>query len=197
MVIKIIIGLTGQKGAGKDTVAAYLIKTHGFERKAFADPLKRSVAAMFGIPFHSIDSWKNNEFISVKILNCDGIMASLTFREFLQRFGTEAHRDVFGENFWLDYTLPMDGHYVGRKLAITDARFANEAKRVRAVGGHIVEVKRPGLSEQDQHRSEDGLPEELIDAHILNEGAVDQLYEQIETILSLFGNQDYRLHVAE
>ena len=33
----------------------------------------------------------------------------MTFREFLQRYGTEAHRDVFGKDFWLEYTLPANG----------------------------------------------------------------------------------------
>ena len=36
-----IIGVSGQLGSGKDTVADYLVKEHGFVRIALADPIKR------------------------------------------------------------------------------------------------------------------------------------------------------------
>src|SRR4051812_5088987 len=53
-----IIGLTGSKGSGKDTIAAYLIKEYRFERRAFADPMKKSVAALFDIPPWEVDNFK-------------------------------------------------------------------------------------------------------------------------------------------
>ena len=56
-----ILGLNGLKGSGKDTVGAHLIKEHGFERRSFADPLKKSVAALLDIPYHEIDKWKNED----------------------------------------------------------------------------------------------------------------------------------------
>src|SRR5215467_14474429 len=130
----VILGLSGAKGSGKDTVAAYLVKEHGFERKAFADPLKKSVAALFDIPFASIDQFKNNDAMLVTIehrSNPSLHQTDMTFRTLLQRYGTEAHRDVFGEDFWLDYTLPVRGYYPGRAIVVTDVRFENEANRVR------------------------------------------------------------------
>ena len=36
-----IIGVSGQAGSGKDTVADYLVQSHGFTKVALADPLKR------------------------------------------------------------------------------------------------------------------------------------------------------------
>jgi hypothetical protein len=36
-----IVGLCGPAGAGKDTMADFLVKNHGFVKVAFADPLKR------------------------------------------------------------------------------------------------------------------------------------------------------------
>lgn len=36
-----IIGVSGQAGSGKDTVAEHLIRSHGFTRVALADPIKR------------------------------------------------------------------------------------------------------------------------------------------------------------
>ena len=43
----LIIGLIGRAGAGKDTAADYLCTAHGFERYAFAQPLKTMLEALF------------------------------------------------------------------------------------------------------------------------------------------------------
>lgn len=42
-----IIGLCGQAGVGKDTVADFLVKNHGFVKVALADPLKRICREVF------------------------------------------------------------------------------------------------------------------------------------------------------
>lgn len=105
-----IIGLTGLKGSGKDTVAAYLIKEYGFERRAFADPLKRSIAALFDIEFADIEKMKNDPNSRVEIItHRDGgreFGKSFLFRQILQRYGTEAHGEIpeFGTDFWVDLT---------------------------------------------------------------------------------------------
>ena len=44
-----IIGITGKAGAGKDTVADYLISHEGFKKIALADPIKRLVKDVFEI----------------------------------------------------------------------------------------------------------------------------------------------------
>src|SRR6516165_2411699 len=116
-----LIGLTGLKGVGKDTVAAILVKDYNYERRAFADPLKKSVAALFDIPFHMVDKLKNDPSIRVTLVKHDygldqmrwaGHGNDLTFREFLQRYGTEAHRDVpeMGHDFWVELLLPVRGY---------------------------------------------------------------------------------------
>jgi hypothetical protein len=193
-----IVGLTGLKGSGKDTVAAYLIKQHQFERRAFADPLKKSVAALLKVPFNEIDRWKNDPKMWVTVSKqweTDGLETrySLRFREFLQRFGTEAHRDVFGESFWLDYTLPTDGYYAGRKIVVTDVRFANEAKRVDRLGGFVVKVYRPAALLKDQHRSELPIPKKSVDYLLKNDGTVDVLYDRVEEMLLKLGSVDSAL----
>ena len=51
---KIILGMKGQAGSGKDTVANYLVKKHGFTRIAFADPLKEICAIISGWPLEML-----------------------------------------------------------------------------------------------------------------------------------------------
>lgn len=45
-----LILLSGWAGSGKDAVAAVLTENYGFQRFAFADPLKEAVAAATGLP---------------------------------------------------------------------------------------------------------------------------------------------------
>lgn len=186
-----IIGLVGKRNAGKDTVGAYLVKQRGFERKAFADPLKHSVATLFDIPFSEIDKLKLDLTTGIGIGRQDqnnhliphSVGRSMTFREFLQRYGTEAHRDMFGDNFWVDQCLPIDGFYSGRAIVITDCRFLNEAQRINELKGLVVRVERPGLEDQDPHSSEK--EQEKIKPHwiIENSGTIEFLNKQIEYML--------------
>jgi len=51
-----VLLLSGQAGCGKDAAASLLMEELGFRRFAFADPLKRDVAAKHGLPldlFHT------------------------------------------------------------------------------------------------------------------------------------------------
>ncbi len=43
-----IIGITGQAGSGKDTVADHLVQRHGYVKIALADPIKRLGREVFG-----------------------------------------------------------------------------------------------------------------------------------------------------
>ncbi len=201
-----ILGLSGAKGSGKDTVAAYLVKTHGFERKAFADPLKKSVAALFDIPFAMVDKLKNDEsaFTSIYQLSPakDQYEAAgrelisqhdMTFRTFLQRYGTESHRDVFGEDFWVDITLPVQGYYPGRAIVVSDVRFPNEANRVTQLGGYNVRIFRDAVIPEESidplHKSEHF--DFGYDFTILNNGGLDDLAVSCEEILTLAGHHSF------
>lgn len=46
----VLILLSGWAGSGKDAVAAILTEKYGFQRFAFADPLKEAVSASTGLP---------------------------------------------------------------------------------------------------------------------------------------------------
>ena len=181
-----IIGLCGFKGSGKDTVAAYLVKNHEFERRAFADPMKRSIAALFDIPFQEVE-WLKVSRENFVWIEKDGVAeptAKMNWRQFMQRFGTESHRDIFGEDFWLEYTLPSNGHYHGRLIVITDVRFSNEAKRVKELGGRIWFVDRvTDRSSFDPHASEN--LDFGTDFMLPNNGTLDDLYATIEEALSV------------
>jgi hypothetical protein len=202
----LLIGIAGKRGSGKDTTFRALgsvASAMGLkaERRAFADKLKLSFARIFypdiGLEqaVELCNTLKEDGYVDLAVESGKGAHAS--GREALQRYGTEAHRDVFGSEFWVNALLPFgsDGHpdYNPRwhhnfdyadVCAITDVRFENEAARVLSLGGIVVKVVRPLLEEQrDAHASEKELPEVLITGTILNDGTYDQLIDQAADLL--------------
>lgn len=122
----------------------------------------------------------------------------LTGREYLQNIGNEA-RQIFGDTFWIDMVLPdpvavegwpseratlLERHYPNLDvLLITDLRYQNEAERVKALGGVVWEVLRPGTN-SDGHASEIPLPRELVDYQINNDGSLSDLESAVEEALN-------------
>lgn len=121
-----LIGLHGRRGAGKDTAFGFIqewANERGVHaaRRGFADLLKLSFARLFH-PDMNIqeavrwcDQLKEQGFVDLRLRLDDGSMGEtrrimeeihVSGRALLQRHGTEGHRDVFGENFWVDALLP-------------------------------------------------------------------------------------------
>lgn len=44
----LVVGISGRKGSGKDTIGAHLVSKYDFKRVAFADSLKDACADIFG-----------------------------------------------------------------------------------------------------------------------------------------------------
>lgn len=169
-----LIAFTGKLGSGKDAAGERLayLTVWETEKLSFARALKESAAALFDIDVAAWESYKNDPNVRIQLLEAyegdlNVVIADLSAREFLQRYGTESHRDKFGDDFWVEqamknyYRLPELVYY------LTDCRFENEARAVKKAGGIIIKVQ--GLNEETGgHISEAGLPEELIDFHIVN-----------------------------
>lgn len=203
-----IIGLTGRARAGKDTAAGIIIewaKEHGADfiiRQGFADLLKLSAFRALGgspdVPLAEAvrfcDELKQDGGdleVTLPTEPLDPIRSyALTGREFLQRYGTEAHRDVFGTDFWVDALfahVEANGPDFGYDLlVIPDCRFDNEVAAVVAHGGEVWEVTRPQhddeLKSGLEHTSELGVNPELVSVVINNNGTLDSLRATIHSV---------------
>lgn len=199
-----IIGLTGKKGSGKDTAGAYLVDHYGFTRISFADKLKQSAAALWGIDPGLWDELKNDSSVRISISRDvsekwfdTGVtgptgqpyswhhrtIASVDGRKFLQAYGTESHRDIFGCDFWVNAAIKdidPKGNYV-----FTDVRFDNEAIAIKNLNGVIIEVERKSLSNGDLHVSEAGLSSEYIDGILTNNSTIDHMHSLIDVLVSV------------
>lgn len=155
-----ILGLTGKAGAGKNTVARILAELYApVVEVSFAAKLKQSFAALMDCDVETLERSKNDPSKQYAFIITRGadfpLVASIgTVREMLQRYGTEAHRDIFGADFWLDAALPVHAHYDETTIyVVTDVRFPNEVERVRALGGKIARVDGPD-TDTGTHASE-------------------------------------------
>lgn len=147
-----LIGISGAAGAGKDTFAKMLAEElraagHWVVVDAFAANLKVSAAAAIGTTPKVLEDFKREGTMSVSfsIPGRRSGSVTMTVREYLQRYGTEAHRDVFGDEFWVKDLLTRylaTGPEAHVRI-VTDCRFENESAVIGEKGGTVFFVTRP------------------------------------------------------
>ena len=186
-----LIGLHGQKRVGKDTVCGFLLEWYeqlgyGVERRSFASSLKVSAARALGLDYtvEEAEEWADKFKVHGEIrFGALGHTESgvISGREYLQNYGTQAHREVFGTDFWVDMCLPPHPTELPDDtiVVVTDVRFPNEAQRIRNLGGEVWHIVRPELEQDgDTHASEVPLPSDLVDYVIVNDRSLEDLRDQ-------------------
>lgn len=174
-----LIGLHGPALSGKDTVARILNNRHDFHQMAFADPLKRATAVLFGWPVELCYSQEGKQMFSE--------VWQMQVRDALQKFG-EGARQWFGADIWIkrwsvEYAPIMNSHHV----VVSDVRYENEAETLRKLGGVIVHIRRPGAGltgEQANHSSEKGIVVDENDMILDNGGTIDQLVLRVDGLVA-------------
>ena len=140
-----IIGVCGFIGSGKDTIADYLVNIHQFRRESFANTLKDAVSQVFGWDRDMLEGrtrqsreWREQvDPWWAKRLN----MPNLTPRWILQYWGTEVCRRAFHDDIWIA-ALENKLRSSNDDIVISDCRFPNEIKSIKAAGGIVVRVVR-------------------------------------------------------
>lgn len=111
----------------------------------------------------------------------------ITPRVFLQRLGTEWGRQRLHPELWVEAwknaTLESASDHCGDMLVVADdCRFENEAAAIRAMGGKVVRIERPGAGSASgfSHASEKGV---AADITIQNDGPPEVLRARILGVL--------------
>ena len=197
-----IIAISGLIGSGKDTVADYLVNLHEYRRESFAGNLKDSMSAIFGWDREMLEGrtkssreWREqvDPWWSERL----GI-PHLTPRWILQYVGTDVIRGKFHDDMWLA-SLENKLRKTTDDIVISDVRFKNEVKMLKKLGAICIEVTRgdkpnwyndalSGNTSQLEllkvHRSEYDWIGTDFDYTLDNNGTLDDVYAQVETILS-------------
>lgn len=180
-----LIGLCGDIGSGKSTVAEYLMQSHGYRRKSFAAALKHTVLDVFG-PLgmqsrHVFGTQEDKDEQLPGIVNANGAQ---TGRRILQHIGTEGFRFV-DPDVWVKHllgSLEMDG---GRSV-VEDVRFPNEVVAIHDYRGTVIEVRKVGGPEHAAHghASDTAWKTSRRDYTVLSEhGDLATLFAQVDAIV--------------
>ena len=144
----IFVGIGHVARVGKDTAAEALCRDLQFQRRSFADPL-RDLAYETNPLVTSATRTVNTDIGHGRlqwVLNGSGGWEQAKnmypeVRTFLQNLGSAA-RKTFGEDFWIERLL-ASAKGVDR-IVIPDVRHQNEADAIRARGGILIRINRPG-----------------------------------------------------
>ena len=201
-----IIGIVGLKGAGKDTVADYLVNIHEFRRESFAGTLKDAVAAVFGWDRMMLEgrtrtsrAWREQP----DAWWTERLGREITPRWVLQHWGTEVCRRAFHDDVWIA-SLENKLHNTTDSVVISDCRFPNEIAAIRNQHGLVIRVVRGpdpewyAVAQQANsgnaaavvrlaafgiHASETAWIGTQFDAVIDNNGSMDDLYQRLNDLV--------------
>lgn len=207
-----IIGVCGLIGAGKDTIADYLVNVHEFRRESFANTLKDAVAAVFGWDRTLLEgrtkearAWREqvDEWWAER-LN----IPTLTPRWVLQYWGTDVLRNHFHDDIWIA-SVENKLRKTTDDIVISDCRFPNEISAIKKSGGIVVKVVRgqdpawmehavnymsgpktigwaiakDALMKAKIHTSEYSWAATDFDAVLDNNSSIDNLYFQVQQVV--------------
>lgn len=200
--MKKIIALSGWKGSGKDTLAEYLIQKYYTQRFAFADELKNSVAAEFGIPRHHMDDvkYKDQPILTMPVKPQD------PFSQHVVDFMKDEFKENNGQPYWTPRALCIlkgstnrtvnSGYWVEKVIdrihlayanlcVITDMRYLSEMNQLYHEFGKditFIRVERFDNSPSNDP-SERDLDDAPFDYYVDNSSTKEYAYQQIETII--------------
>lgn len=139
----IIIGITGKKFNGKDTLGNYLSK-YDYKRMAFADPLKEVIKTIFDFnsdQLYGEEKEKIDEFWKISPRTAMQFIGTDLFRHQMNKLIPDIGNEIWIkvvkrqiENIWKNNP--------NQKIVLTDLRFPNEINLIKEFGGIIIRVKR-------------------------------------------------------
>lgn len=186
----IVIGLTGPARVGKSTVARHLAAEWCGVRRPFAAPLKRMLARL--LSDQGCDDILIRDMLEGVLKEAPSeYFGGRSPRHAMQTLGTEWGRGL-ASAYWVDVWLrglaadaPRPSADGSTRLVIADdVRFPQEVAAIRALGGLVVRIVRPGAGlagAAGAHASETtdlGEP----DMTIVNDGTLDWLQRQADAI---------------
>jgi hypothetical protein len=167
-----IIGISGFKRSGKDTVAAVL-EEKGFVKIRFADPLKEMLRAI-DIPEENIEGARKDEPMAV--------LGGRSARYAMQTLGTEWGRNTIHPDLWVMIWARRARTH--QHVVAPDVRFPNEATIIQALGGSVWHVHRTGFT-GDRHESERYIDKLPCNRSLVNDGTIEELQTAARTLLAL------------
>lgn len=173
-----LLCLAGNAGVGKDTLADYLVREHGYVKYRFADPLKKLLMDRFGWKPEQLEDrkWKEEpqRHCGSRQLSCYPL-EDFSPRSWMQWLGTEVGRTIGGPDVWVNamWKSYRENHW-GQRMVVCDARFDNEAASFWVRGGDVLHIWRGAAPKVLDHASERGISEEYWSCEVENNGTIEE-----------------------
>jgi hypothetical protein len=173
--------------SGKDLVADYLVRDHGFYKYSMADPIKDIAQIMFG--------WSRSQLYGPDKDNIDPI-TGIKPRDFFIWFGTQiAQYDIYSifkdckipsRTIWTQHMTRVIKDQKHGNIIIPDIRFKHEADALLAAGGQLICLRRPSkeTTEQLAKYDLDMLFQRSDIPQLVNSGTSDELFCKISNLLN-------------
>ncbi len=206
-----LLGISGKKRSGKNTVASIINKLvteatnlgyfndphwapkgrvwtdyMDFQEKSFAYLVKKFSSELTGIP---MEGWETEED-KAKLLGREwdyvddnGNKVGMTRRMMLKKLGSDACNQNLHPNVWVNGVF-QDFDQIKSKWLVTDVRFPQEVEAIKSRHGIVIRVVRPSREDGDKHISETALDDyKGFDYVIVNDGTLEELEEKVRKIL--------------
>lgn len=200
-----LVGFVGYTETGKDT-AGLCLRERGWQPLALADPIRESALAIDPWIFVTASEleelrkelaghWLRVELTGGGVIRLRKLIELVGWRRakdcvleariLLQKLGTEAGRDIHGDDCWIEIADRRVDRF--DKCYVTDVRFLDEARwLVKEERGLLLLIQREGYGPVNGHRSEqqswlEKIPHRVID----NNGTKEELWEKVRKAVSL------------
>lgn len=164
-----IVGLAGYAGSGKSAAARHLQIRYGFRRLPFAGPLK-DMLKVLGLTEDDVNGAAKE--------TPSEILCGRTPRLAMQTLGTEWGRNMISARIWTDAWLRRV-RAEATPVVVEDVRFLTETAEIRALGGQVWKIERPGRT-AGSHQSEREILEMTFDRVIWNDDTMDALIARVD-----------------
>jgi hypothetical protein len=150
---------------------------YDFSRVRVAEPIKRMARAL-GLTHDQVDG-------PLKDIPLDELCGK-TPRYVMQTLGTEWGRRMVGEDIWVRVAEKEIRRLVsnGVSVVVDDVRFPDEAAMIKKLGGSMVRIENPVVTQSTAHESERHIFNIEVDYIIVNGGSIADLGLSVEGVVS-------------
>ena len=178
-----IIGLVARSRSGKDTVADHIITmcndsdhsrhsrhSHPVVKRRLAGPIKDALKILYGFDTHHLET--DLKDIKIEEFNCSPRNAMVQL--------TKTIMDLSGDDFFTKRLYNSRGP--SEITIIPDIRYTHDIDHVYKNDGITIKIVRY-TKEMIHYNNENNIDNISTDYTIVNNGTLEELYEQVDTIL--------------